>query len=61
MLKTAIFFTAWCFAISFADKEVTILIPPYDTNEGAISVTALHDNATLIAAMEKAQKQGKMT
>ena len=71
MIKTAIFLTALCLTTCLSEKNVTILSiyqlnpnktalnpPPYDLN---IVVTGLDEDATLLAAMTKAQNDWEMT
>lgn len=67
-MKYVVFLLTLCFAINFADKEVRIVAinkvnsgrttPPYDLD---ITVKDLDDDANLLAVMEKAKKEGKMT
>ena len=68
MVKELIIFVALCFAFSFADIEVRLLVinpvdsgrtgPPYD---GDVTVTGLDNGVKLLAAMEAARDDGKFS
>ena len=66
MIKTAVLIATLCLAISYAKKEVTLLLkkginlpsePPFDKTV----VQGLPDDASLLTALQTAQNGGKLT
>ena len=68
MVKGSIIVVALCFAFSYADIDVTLLVinpvdsgrtgPPYDAE---VNVTGLDNGVKLLAAMKAAQDDGKFS